>query len=146
VDLLEREKRVLGRGFEQRATEAASCHQSGNFIACCAMCGAAAESAILAAAIAKTQDPTKVLREYGQRDGRRKVLALIFGQQPGKQEQRYIEAAFGLLTYWRDDAAHGQVSDISEIGAYHALTLLLRLAQFLCANWETLTQEKATTE
>jgi hypothetical protein len=140
VELLEKEKRLLGRGFEQRAREAASCHQAGNFIACCAMCGAAAESAILATAIEKTGDANKVLREYGQRDGRRKVLTLIFGQQPGKLEQRYLEAAFGLLSYWRDDAAHGQVSEISEIGAYHSLTLLLRLAQFLFANWNALTR------
>jgi len=40
--------------FLQRAAEAARSHEACNYLACCAMCGAAAESALLALAIAKT--------------------------------------------------------------------------------------------
>src|SRR5208283_1226627 len=68
----------------QRATEAAKCHQFGNYLACCAMCGAAAESALLAIAIAKTSNEESVLREYRSGGGRQKVMAKIFGNTPGE--------------------------------------------------------------
>ena len=35
--------RRLGPGFLQRANEAVQCHTQGTYLACCAMCGAAAE-------------------------------------------------------------------------------------------------------
>src|SRR5260370_24747512 len=78
VKTLEKPGRLLGDGFLQRAGEAASSHLSGNYLACCAMCGAAAESVLLAIAICKTEDEAKVLDAYGQRDGRRKVMRMIF--------------------------------------------------------------------
>jgi hypothetical protein len=100
------------------------------------MAGAAAESALLAAAIARTRDEKLVLREYGtKRDGRRRVIEMIFAGQPESLKRRYVEAAFSLLAYWRDEASHGVVSEISEFDAFHALTLLVRLAQFLQAHW-----------
>ena len=53
---------------------------SGNYLACCAMCGAAAESVLLAIAICKTEDEAKVLDAHGQRDSRRNVMRMIFRQ------------------------------------------------------------------
>jgi hypothetical protein len=50
-----------------------------------------------------------------------------------------FRSATGLLTYWRDDAAHGLTSDISEIEAHEALSRLLRFAQFANDNWAELT-------
>ena len=106
------------------------------------MCGAAAESAILAGAIAKTRDERKVLSKYAAPKGRAFIAETVFGRKPTKQEERFISSAFYLLAYWRDEAAHGQASAISELDAYHALSTLLRLAQFLCAEWEALTDSK----
>lgn len=140
VNLLSREIEKLGQGFAQRAREAASCHQTGNYLACCAMCGAAAESAILRAAIAKVGNENKVLEEYVKPTGRRRVIEMIFGRAPSKLEERFISSAFSLLTHWRDETAHGQVSTVSEVEAYHSLTALVRFAQFLCANWHSLTK------
>src|SRR5262249_18108502 len=104
----------LGAGFMQRAHEAANCYQAGTHLACCAMSGAAAESALLAVATSKTGDEQDVLRKYAGRDGRREVMKLIFGTQTNTLRNQF-EAAFNILSYWRDDAAHGQASTISEL-------------------------------
>lgn len=43
-----------------------------------------------------------------------------------------------LLKYWRDEAAHGVISDISEFEAYEALARLLRFAHFVDDHWDEL--------
>lgn len=78
VGVLEKPPRVIGDGFLQRAAEAAVCYGSGNYLACCAMSGAAAESVLLALAIAKTDDPDHILSTYSKRDGRRNVTRILF--------------------------------------------------------------------
>ena len=60
---------------------------------------------------------------------------MIFEGQPESLKRRYVGAAFGILAHWRDEAAHGVVSEISEIDAFRALTLPVRLAQFLHSHW-----------
>jgi len=144
VKTLEKPGRLLGDGFLQRAGEAASSHMSGNYLACCAMCGAAAESVLLAIAICKTEDEAKVLDAYGQRDGRRKVMRMIFDNPSLTTLGSRFETAFNLLTYWRDDAAHGRFSTISELEAYDALGRLLRLASLTGENWTQLTGRSIT--
>src|SRR5262249_36854326 len=106
--------------------------------ACCAMCGAAAESAILQAAVAKTGDENKVLKKYVEPNGRRQVMELVFGAKPSNLEERFIRSAFSLLAHWRDETAHGQVSTVSELEAYQSLTTLVRFAQFLFSTWDSL--------
>lgn len=144
VKTLEKPGRLLGDGFLQRAGEAASSHMSGNYLACCAMCGAAAESVLLAIAICKTEDEAKVLDAYGQRDGRRKVMRMIFDNPSLTTLGSRFETGFNLLTYWRDDAAHGRFSTISELEAYDALGRLLRLASLTGENWTQLTGRSIT--
>jgi len=140
VSLLSKEIGALGQGFAQRAREAAACHQTGNYLACCAMCGAAAESAILRAGITKAGDENSVLEDYVKPNGRRRVMEMIFGATPSKLQEKFISSAFSLLVHWRDETAHGQVSAISELEAYHSLTALVRFAQFLFGNWDSLTK------
>jgi hypothetical protein len=140
VALLSRETDRLGPGFAQRAREAAACHQTGNYLACCAMCGAAAESGILQTAITKVGNEEKVLQVYVRPNGRRQVLEMIFGKSPSKLEEKFINSAVSLLFYWRDETAHGQLSTVSEIEAFHSLTMLVRFAQFLFQNWESFTK------
>jgi hypothetical protein len=129
----------LGSGFLQRASEAVRCHAFGTYIGCCAMCGAAAESILLAVSIAKSGDEGATLKTYRAAGGRRKVVESVVGQarQPiGEPFRRAAE----LLSYWRDDAAHGLASTISEIEAHEALARLLRFAQFATENWAELTR------
>lgn len=139
LECLKNPGKVLGAGFLQRAGEAAGCHAYENHLACCAMCGAAAESALLAIADAKTDDPKEVRREYNRRDGRRNVTKLIFGSSSTSRLSNEFESAFNLLTYWRDEAAHGGLSTITQAQAYDALDRLLRLAFFAWDNWTELT-------
>jgi hypothetical protein len=128
----------LGSGFLQRASEATGCHRLGLHLACCAMCGAAAESILLAIAVAKSGDEAATLRVYQAAQGRRKITDEIVGASRAALAGPF-RSATGLLGYWRDDAAHGIASNISEIEAHEALSRLLRFAQFTNDNWAELT-------
>lgn len=127
----------LGLGFGRRASEAANCHALKCYLASCAMCGAAAEAIVLSVAIAKDGDEKRVLKLYQATHGRRNVINFIIGSA-GPGIVAAFKAATDLLSYWRDEAAHGTVSEISEIEAYTALHQLLRFAQFACDRWEEL--------
>jgi hypothetical protein len=136
--LFETLSKRLGRGFQQRATEAATCHTLGCHLTSCAMCGAAAESIVLAVAIAKTRDEDSVLKVYLAAQGRKRTIdAVTHGTHAGIAEP--FRAATSLLSYWRDESAHGRASDISEIEAHTALGRLVRFAQFASDNWAELT-------
>ncbi|MGY4257383.1 hypothetical protein ACVI1L_004451 [Bradyrhizobium sp. USDA 4516] len=127
----------LGQGFLQRASEASQCHALGLNLACCAMCGAAAESILLAVAIAKSNDESATLRTYRSAQGRRLTTNQVIGGARAELAGPFT-AATGLLSYWRDDAAHGVASSISEIEAHEALSRLLRFAQFVSDHWADL--------
>lgn len=127
----------FGPGFLPRATEAVRCHRFGAYLGCCAMSGAAAESILLAVAATKSGDDRATLAKYRTASGRRRVVDSVVGQaRPTIAEP--FRSATGLLSFWRDDAAHGPASEISEIEAHEALTRLLRFAQFATENWEEL--------
>jgi hypothetical protein len=103
------------------------------------MCGAAAESILLPAAIAKTRDEVGILKSYRTVNGRQKVTDTVVGQARKPIDEQF-RSATGLLSYWRDDAAHGLASTITEIESHEALARLLRFAQFVTDNWDELTR------
>jgi hypothetical protein len=72
---------TYGTGFSQRATEAIRCHRTSNYLASCVMAGAAAESILLAVAIAKAKDEEKVLKTYEKSGGRLAVTRLALQLQ-----------------------------------------------------------------
>jgi hypothetical protein len=109
----------FGADFSQRASEAARCHSSGTYLASCAMCGAAAEAILLSVAIAKIGDEDAVLAEYKTASGRTRVVKRIVGTLRESLASQF-RSATGLLNYWRDEAAHGATSTISEIEAHEA--------------------------
>jgi hypothetical protein len=127
-----------GSGFGQRANEAIRCHRAGLYLATCVMAGAAAESILLAVAIAKVGDEAKVLKEYSSSSGRGRVTKSVTTGLP-EPVARTFTAALAVLHYWRDDAAHGKATTISEVEAYASLTQLLRVAQFCSDRWSELT-------
>jgi hypothetical protein len=102
------------------------------------MTGAAAESILLATAIKKVGNEQTVLSEYRSATGRGRVIKRVTGGAAHVLASRF-ELALGILSYWRDDAAHGNATAIGEIEAHEALSRLLRLAQFASDNWITLT-------
>ena len=130
----------FGEGYHQRAQEAARCYGAHANLAACAMAGAAAEAILLATAIAKTADEEKVLKVYHSTSGRRRAMELVVGQASAHLERQF-RSATSLLDYWRDNAAHGAVSAISELEAHDALARLLRFAQFAADNWGELTSQ-----
>jgi hypothetical protein len=127
----------FGPGFRQRAYEAARSYDAGNYLAACALCGAAAESLLLALAVAKTRDEIAVLGKYRSGNGTQKVVAIVVGGASGAVAGQ-LRTAFGLLSYWRNEAAHGEATPISEIEAHEALARLLRVAQVVARHWDEL--------
>ncbi len=77
---------------------------------------------------------------YRAANGRRKVIDRVVGQAKATIAEPFRSAA-GLLSFWRDAAAHGLASAISEIEAHEALARLMRFAQFSTENWDDLTRQ-----
>jgi hypothetical protein len=119
----------FGPGFIERGQEAVKAYNAMAYLACCAMCWAAAESIMLALAVAKTGDARKVMDDYAGSGGRGRVERLVVSGQ-----DKYVRADFDryvdLLKYWRDSAAHGKAAGITELEAWTSLVLLLRFAIF----------------
>jgi hypothetical protein len=138
TEVLHQFKPRFGDGYAQRAAEAVSDWWAGNYLSACTMSGAAAESILLATAIAKTKDEAKVLSEYRRSSGRRQVMKLVV-TGAGKAVEEQFTNALGILAYWRDAAGHGMASRIGEIEAHETISRLLRLAQFTSDHWSVLT-------
>ena len=134
-------RQPLGSGFHERGQEAVRCYGAHAYLACCAMCGAAAESVLLAVAIAKEPE-VDVLKMYASANGRSRVEQVVVGQAV-QQLRREFLGFTSLLKYWRDEAAHGKASGIGDNEAYTSLALLLRLAQFTKDHWTDLTYRGA---
>ena len=128
----------FGGGYAQRATEAVRTYRTGNYLAACVMSGAAAESILLALAIAKIGDEAKVLMEYNTTGGRRRITKRIgVGVAPALATQ--LDAALQPLGHRYDSAGHAIMTTVSEIEAHIGLTDLLRLAQLVHDHWAELT-------
>ena len=137
-EILGQYKSMYGSGFHERAQQAVRCYGAHAYLACCAMCGAAAESIILAAAVVKEGSEDIVLKRYKTAHGRRDIENILVGKARKPLQDDY-RAYSSLLKYWRDEAAHGRSSNIDDNEAYTCLVLLLRLAMFVKDNWSELT-------
>jgi hypothetical protein len=128
----------FGDGFHQRAQEAIRCRDAEAWLACCAMAGAGAESVLLALAIEKEGDEGKVLKAYSQAGGRQKVLNLIVGQANAARRDT-LTAFTGIISMWRDEAAHGRATALGTANADEALRQLLQMCQWVDREWANLT-------
>lgn len=136
AQMLGRFRQRFGDGYHQRSQEATACYGALAYLGCCAMCGAAAESILLAVAIAKSGDEDQTLRRYRAAQGRRNLVNDVVGQSRlGDRFRSFMD----LLNYWRDETAHGQASAIGEIEAFDALGRLLRFAHLVDEEWDNLT-------
>lgn len=131
-------QQLFGDGFHQRAMEAIRCRNAEAWLACCAMVGAAAESVLLAIAISKEGDEERVLRVYRGNRGRQAVLNMIVGQADAHRRNTLTTFA-GIVSLWRDDAAHGRASPIDTSNADEALRQLLHMCQWVAREWDGLT-------
>jgi hypothetical protein len=131
-------RRRFGDGFHQRSMEAIRCRNAEAWLACCAMVGAAAESVLLAIAISKEGEEEPVLRAYRGVRGRQTVLNMIVGQADAPRRNTLTTFA-GIVSLWRDDAAHGRASPIDTSNADEALRQLLHMCQWVDREWDNLT-------
>jgi len=138
--IIEKYRPIFGDGYMQRAVEAYKCYKSGSWLGCCAMSGAAAESILLALAIAKTKNEDDVLKKYRAASGRKTVTDLLLGKKSEGMRREFDGLTF-LLHSWRDDAAHGTALQIGKAEADHALLLLMRSAKYAADNYAALTQD-----
>ena len=136
--MLEPYRSRFGPGFYERAQEAVRCYGAHAYLACCAMCGAAAESVLLAAAVAREGSEEAILKVYASGKGRSRVESTLLGQERD-QLKREFQGLTVLLKYWRDEAAHGKASLIGDNEAYTSLAMLLRFAKLVADNWPDLT-------
>jgi hypothetical protein len=128
----------FGTGFLERSQEAVAAYQALAYMACCTMCGAAAESIVLALAIGKRGAEKPILDMYAAAQGRGRVERYLLGGQPTPVRDEVLRYTM-LLKYWRDSSAHGKAVRIREPEAYQSLALLLRFALFARDRWEDLT-------
>jgi len=135
--ILAKSERLFDRDYHFRAKEAVRCYRANCFLACCAMCGAAAESILVAACVAKSSDREAIIKEYSAAGGRGRMENRLVGSK-GKVIQESLRAYLGLLKYWRDASAHYDTVEITEDEAFVALLTLMRLSIFVTDNWDTL--------
>jgi len=128
----------FGEGFKQRSQEVIRCYDAHAYLACCVMCGAAAESIILACA-EKRCGAAAVSAAYKGATGRSKVMHMLVGQAD-KRLKDGIEHLGDLLKYWRDNSAHGQVFEVDDNEAFMAIVILMRYSAFVSENWDALTK------
>lgn len=133
--MLEEFDPIFGPGYQQRTQEAIRSYDAHAYLACCTMCGAAAESALFKTAIKLTHDEDNLIKMYQSNGGRKKIEHIVVGQSR-KQLQDEFTQYHTLLKYWRDEAAHGWSSKISEPEAFTALGMLLRFSMFLNNNFK----------
>lgn len=127
----------FGPGFHERAQEAVRCYGAHAYLSCCVMCGAAAESILLAAAARKNGEE-QTLKTYASARGRSRVQTALLASVNEAIRQEFNSLSV-LLKYWRDEASHGRPARIRDNEAYTSLALLLRLAQFVESHWLALT-------
>ncbi len=142
AEMLEPHRDRYGPGFYERSQEAIRCYGAHAYLACCVMCGAAAEAILLAATIARNGDEKRVLSAYNSDRGRSRVESMLLGQARDRLKQE-MQGFLTLLKYWRDQASHGAPANISDNEAYTSLALLLRFATYVDEWWGELTEEGA---
>jgi hypothetical protein len=128
----------FGDAFHARSQEAIKCRNAEAWLACCAMAGAAAESVLLSVAIAKTADETGAYKKYNATGGRQKILSLITANLPDRQKEN-LSNFTGIISLWRDEAAHGAPTELTTANADESMRQLLHMCQWVVKHWEVLT-------
>lgn len=135
-EMLARHTQRFGSAYQERSQEAVRCYDAHAYLACCTMCGAAAESIFLAVACGKKPQES-VLADYNASGGRGRIEKLVLGQAREAVKDE-CKGYLSLLKYWRDTAAHGMISRITDNEAFTSLALLLRFALFVTDHWSEL--------
>jgi hypothetical protein len=82
------------------------------------------------------------IQTYTGKSGRSKTENLVIGQAKAFLRQS-LHPLFGLISYWRDQAAHGAESGVNRNEALTALRSLFYYAKLVHENWQELTAQTA---
>lgn len=134
VKELEQHTARFGEAFIERVKDAVTSHSAGAHLACCAMCGAAAETILLSLAIALGGDEDEVLKEYLSRSGRAALMKRIKARL-SHSDSLQLETYAKPLDYWRDAASHGLPARVLSGTAFQNLQLVRHLAHFVAGRW-----------
>jgi hypothetical protein len=141
AQFLARHDTRFGDAYRLRASEAVRCYEGRTYFACCAMCGAGAESVLLALATARLGEE-EALRDYQRSGGRGRVRNRLVSTAR-LEIQNSFDSYLQLISYWRDESAHGVARAIGEEEAFTSLLLLLRFANLADSEWDSLTTSQA---
>ena len=87
--LLNAHSSKFGEGYTERSQQAILSHNGRAWLACCVMCGAAAESILLSLAIAKEKDEAAVVKKYKAQSGRSVIERIIFDGKKDSFKSRF---------------------------------------------------------
>ena len=138
IDQLHTVGAQFGDAYKLRSQDAVLAYNGHAYFACCAMVGAAAEAILLAATGHKLGEE-QATRIYTGSRGRSRLQTKLLGQQPDRIRTEF-ERHTELISYWRDQAAHGHQTGIKDGEAFAALSGLLKFAHFAADNWGDLTK------
>jgi len=130
--------KIFGNGFRQRAIEAVRCYNGLAYLSCCVMCGAATEAILLSLAVKKAGDEKTVYKKYNSTSGRKAIEGLVLKGVPEWLQKAFLKY-IDLLKYWRDEAGHGEETEIKEDEAYLSLLQMVRFVKLSHDNYELLT-------
>jgi hypothetical protein len=129
---------LFGAAYHAKSQEAMACYQAHAYLACCAMCGAAAEAILLLIAITRHGDRDEVLALYRRASGRSQIESIVVQHLNSRIRDEILQFT-ALLKYWRDSASHVSESRLTEQEAFMAMLLLLRFASFAHERWRDIT-------
>jgi hypothetical protein len=137
ASLLTRRQDLFGEVYVLRASDAARCYSAHAYYACCAMIGAAAESILVAAGVAKIGEDA-AMKKYLATNGRKSLTEAVLKGCPD-----YVAREFrlhtDLIALWRDQSAHAHSNAIGETEAFTNFRGLIKFAQFAEQRWQHLT-------
>lgn len=138
ASLLTQRQDLFGEVYVLRASDAARCYSAHAYYACCAMIGAAAESILVAAGVAKLGEST-AMKQYLSNSGRKTLTEAVLKGCPD-----YVAKEFrlhtDLIALWRDQSAHAHSDAIGETEAFTSFRGLIKFAQFAEQRWDHLTR------
>ena len=135
VGELERIGQRFGEAFNERVRDAVASFLGGAPLACCAMCGAAAEAILLSLAIEIDGNETKVLRAYQRHDGRSQIVKSVVGSLRPDQRDK-LNTYFDLIKHFRDLSGHGAPAGLNLATAHDKLGLLRAMVILVAPHWD----------
>lgn len=135
----------FGSDYATRAREAANSLNARCYLACCAMCGAAAESILLCLSTEMLGSRAEAERIYYGKSGRDRLYKALTDQK-AQGLQNTISSAFNILKHWRDESSHGASSSCGRDHAMEAIRILHSLAQTAKKDWAILVRPAGSGE